>query len=241
MGCIWAGSNGEKWSKMAKYSIFGHFTPFVPRNGQPLCPISAFIDKNVITGCCCNDIYNEKITPGYYHSIFLTFAWKLNFWSFLAIFSPFVPTRKRPLYHIYAFIDKSVITGCCCNDTFGNRVTLGYYHPIFPPFAKKFHFLALFDHYSSYVPAYWQFLCSISACIEKKFSPGVVAIVSVRRKQLQAIYTTFSRHLPENFIFFSVIGHFTPFVPTRGQPLHPTSAFIDETVITGCCCNDICK
>ena len=99
-----------KWWKMAKYSIFGHFSLFLPRNGQPLCSISTFIDKNVITGCCCNDIYNEKITPGYYHSIFLTFAWKLNFWSFLAIFSPFVPTRKQPLYYIYAFIDES-----CCN------------------------------------------------------------------------------------------------------------------------------
>ena len=48
-------------------SIFGHFdhfSPFVPACGRPLDPISAFIDKKVITGCCCNDIYGERATLG---------------------------------------------------------------------------------------------------------------------------------------------------------------------------------
>ena len=61
--------------------IFGHFALFVPAHGWPLNPTSAFIDKNVITGCCCNDIYGKRATPGYYHPIFPPFAWKLNFWS----------------------------------------------------------------------------------------------------------------------------------------------------------------
>ena len=61
--------------------IFGHFALFVPAHGWPLNPTSAFIDNNVITGCCCNDIYGKNATPGYYHPIFPPFAWKLNFWS----------------------------------------------------------------------------------------------------------------------------------------------------------------
>ena len=38
-------------------AIFGHFSPSVPARGPSLDPISTFIDKNVISGCCCNDIY----------------------------------------------------------------------------------------------------------------------------------------------------------------------------------------
>ena len=53
---------------------FGHFSLFVPMRAKPLDPISTFIDQNVITGCCCNDIYGKRATPGYYHPIFLLFA-----------------------------------------------------------------------------------------------------------------------------------------------------------------------
>ena len=55
--------------KIPFFGHFDHFSPFVPACGQPLDPISAFIDKNVITGCCCNDIYGERATSGCYHSI----------------------------------------------------------------------------------------------------------------------------------------------------------------------------
>ena len=54
-------------------SIFSHFSPFVPAHGQPLDPTSltsAFYDKTIIIGSCCNDIYGERATLGYYHSIF---------------------------------------------------------------------------------------------------------------------------------------------------------------------------
>ena len=78
--------SGLKWWKMVKYSIFGHLSPFVPAYGQPLCPIFAFIDKNVVTSCWSNDIWKKKITPGYFHPVFPMFAWKFNFWPFLAIF-----------------------------------------------------------------------------------------------------------------------------------------------------------
>ena len=59
----------------------------------------------------------------------------------------------------------------------------------------------------------------------------------MERKLFQAITTQFSNHLLENSIF----SHFSLFVPAYGQPLDPISAFIDKNVITGCCCNDICK
>ena len=54
---------------------------------HPFIPRLLLLTKNVITGCCCNDIYRETV---YYHPIFPPFSWKLNFGSFLAIF-----------YHLY--------------------------------------------------------------------------------------------------------------------------------------------
>ena len=58
----------------------------------------------------------------------------------------------------------------------------------------------------------------------------------MEREHLQTITTPFSYHKPENSIF----GHFWPFVHAHGRPLDPASAFTDITIITGCCCNDIC-
>ena len=49
--------------------IFYHFLPFEPAHDQPLDPTSTFIDITIITGCCCKDIYGERATPDYYHSI----------------------------------------------------------------------------------------------------------------------------------------------------------------------------
>ena len=42
--------------KMKFLVIFSCFSPFVPALGQPNDLISASIDKNLITGYCCNDI-----------------------------------------------------------------------------------------------------------------------------------------------------------------------------------------
>ena len=50
-------------------SIFGHLPPFASAFGQPLDPTSTFIDKNVITGCYCNNIYREKAILGCFHPI----------------------------------------------------------------------------------------------------------------------------------------------------------------------------
>ena len=72
--------------KIQFLAIFGHFLPFVPAHGQPLDPTSPFTNITIITGCCCNDIYGERATPDYYHSIPTSEAWKLNNWPFSAIF-----------------------------------------------------------------------------------------------------------------------------------------------------------
>ena len=46
--------------KIQFLAIFGHFPLYVPTHGWPLDPTSAFIDKSIITGCCCNDIYEVR-------------------------------------------------------------------------------------------------------------------------------------------------------------------------------------
>ena len=51
--------------------IFDHLPPFAPVYGQPLDPTSTFIDKNVITGCCCNNTCREKVIPECFYPIFL--------------------------------------------------------------------------------------------------------------------------------------------------------------------------
>ena len=38
-------------------SILGHLPPFAPAYGRPLDPTFTFIDKNVITGYYCNNMY----------------------------------------------------------------------------------------------------------------------------------------------------------------------------------------
>ena len=77
--------------------IFGHFSLVLPAHGWPLDPISAFIHKNVITGCCCNEIYKKKATPGYYNPILPSLAWKFSFWTFLAIFHYLCLLMGNPL------------------------------------------------------------------------------------------------------------------------------------------------
>ena len=48
-------------------TIFGHLPPFAPAYGRPLDPTSTLINKNVSTGCYCNNIYREKAIPGCFH------------------------------------------------------------------------------------------------------------------------------------------------------------------------------
>ena len=137
--------------KIQFLAIFDHFSQIVPTHQQSLDPTSAFIGINIMKGCCCNDIYGEKATPHYYHTIFLPEN------SIFDHFSPFVITQSQPLDPTSTFIGKNIIKGCCCNDIYREKATPGYYHTLFPPFAWKFNFwsfLAIFGHFSPLVPTY---------------------------------------------------------------------------------------
>ena len=90
-------------------SIFGHLPPFVPAYGRPLDPTSTFIDKNVITGCYCNNINGEKAIPGCFHPIVLpspAIYWKFNFRPFTPICTclwatpwPYLHSHWQKCYH----------------------------------------------------------------------------------------------------------------------------------------------
>ena len=43
---------------------------------------------------------------------------KIDFFVIFSHFSPFVPAYTPPLYPTSTFIDKKVIIGCCCNDSY---------------------------------------------------------------------------------------------------------------------------
>ena len=116
-----------KWEKLKFFAIL----PFVPAQRQPLDPTSAVIDKNVITGYCCNDSYGKKATPSYYHSLFLYLSEN----SILGHLSTFVPAFGQPLDPNSAFINKNVITRCSCSDSSRSKAIPGFYHPIFLPSA----------------------------------------------------------------------------------------------------------
>ena len=137
---------------LPKNSIFGHFSTIVPAHGRPIDPTSAFIDENVITGCCCIDIYRERAISGYYHPIF----------------SPFAHLR---------YIDK---TRCCCNDTCGEKATPGYYHPILPPFAWKFNFWPFLTIFHKLCLLISNPLIPPLLLLTKVLSPGVVAMISTK-------------------------------------------------------------
>ena len=129
--------------------------------------------------------------------------------SIFSHFSLFVPAYGQPLDPISAFIDKNVITGCCCNDICKEKATSGYYHLIFPPFSWIFHvwpFLAVFHHLCLLVG---DPLNPSSLLLTKMLSLGAVAMKSKKRKLLQAINTPFSHYFPENSIFWPFWPFFT--------------------------------
>ena len=57
--------------QLPENSIFDHLPPFAPAYGQPLDPTFAFIDKNVTSGCYCNNICDEKASTGCFYPIVL--------------------------------------------------------------------------------------------------------------------------------------------------------------------------
>ena len=112
--------------------------------------LSAIFEKNVITGWCFNDIFRQRATSGYYHSIFPPFAIYRHLSPFLA-FLHHLCLLKSKLGPISACIDKNIFTGCCFSNTCKEKANPGYYQPVFLPLAWKFNFwpfLAIFHHLS---------------------------------------------------------------------------------------------
>ena len=170
--------------KIPFLAIFGHFSPFVPAHGQPLDPTSVFIDKNVITRCCCNEIFKAKATTGYYHLILPPFPWKFNFWPFLAIFhhlclmvgnpltpSPFLLTKMLPLGAVAMKSMKRKLLQAITTP-FSHRSPdisiLGH----FWPFLAIFHHLCLFVGHP---------LTPSPLLLTKMLSVGAVAMISTKR------------------------------------------------------------
>ena len=130
-------------------AIYGYFSPFVLSKGLSLWPISTCIDKKNSTGCCWNDICKEEATPGCYYPIFPPFAWKFIFLAIFNHFSLFVPAYGQPLDLTLTYIEKNIMTGCCCNEIYNKKATPGYCHPILLPFPWKLPlwlFFAIFYH-----------------------------------------------------------------------------------------------
>ena len=124
--------NGQKWLNIQFLAIYHRLCLGM---GNLFAPSLLSFTKNVITGCRCNDIYNAKVTPGYYNSIFLTFARKLNFWSFLAIFSPFVPTYGDPFTTSLLFLTKVLSLYAVAIISTERELLKATYHPMSPSFA----------------------------------------------------------------------------------------------------------
>ena len=120
----------------------------------------------------------------------------------------------------------------------GEEAIPGCFHPIVPPsptICLKIQFLVIYPHLRLLLG---DSLTTLPLSLTKMLSLDAVAIVYKERRLFQAVLTPLpanSGHLPDNSIF----GHLPPFAPAYGQPLDPTSTFIDKNVITGCYCNNI--
>ena len=159
-----------------------------------------------------------------------------HFLAIYGFFSPFVLSKGLSLCPISTCIDKKNFTGCCWNDICKEEATPGCYYPIFPLFAWKFIFLAIFDHSSLFVPAQGQPFDPTATFIDKNIITGC-SFNNIYRERA-APYYYHSIFLPFAWKLSLVIfGHFSPFVPAYGQPLDFTFTYIEKNTMTGCCCN----
>ena len=125
------------------FTIFSHFFTICAYSWATPLPHLCYF-------CCCNDIFGQRATSGYYHSIFPPFAIYRHLSPFLA-FLHHLCLLKSKLGPISACIDRNIFTRCCCSDTCKEKANPGYYHPTFPALAWKFNFwpfLAIFHHLS---------------------------------------------------------------------------------------------
>ena len=188
-GCPFLGTNGEKWPKIENFAIFDHFSPFEPAHFFNIC---AYSWATPLPHLC---LYWQKS----YHWMLL--QWYLRRESYFRLLPPHFPAISLkipffgpfwPLFIICACLLaisllhlclywKKVFTGCCCNDICKEKATSGYLHPIFLPFARKFHFflfLAILHHLcllegNPFIP--------LPLLLTKLLSLGAVAMISAKR------------------------------------------------------------
>ena len=87
------------------------------------------------------------------------------------------------------------------------------------PFSQHLPENSIFGHFSPFTqgPPFDQPLLLLT----KLLSLGAVAMISKKREQLHANTTPFSRHLPENFHFWSFLAIFHHLCLLMGDPLIP--------------------
>ena len=209
--------------------IFSHFSPYVPAYGYPYDPISAFIDKNAINGCCCNEIWKEKATAGYYHPIFPTVAWEFNFWPFFTICNCSWATPWSHLCFYWQNYYHWVLFQWYLRRESNSRLL----QPNFFAICLKFNFwpfLAIFHHLCLLMG---DPLIPLLLLLTKTLSLSAVKMKSTERKLLQVITTLFI-----TFNFWPFLAIFHHLCLLMDDPLIPPLLF-DKNVITRCCCNEI--
>ena len=113
--------------------------------GNPLTPTSPFIDKNIITGCYCNNIYGENAILGCFHPIVPPSPAMCLKIQFLAIYPHLRIPMGYPLSIFHFFL-----TGCVgwnivlliSSEKFGTFSFFEIFFHYFCPFFRKNYFLA---------------------------------------------------------------------------------------------------
>ena len=122
---------------------------------------------------------------------------------------PFAPVYGQPPDPTSTFIDKNVITGCCCNNTYREKVIPECFYPIFlpsPASCLKIQFLTIYPHLRQLMG---NPLTPPSLLLTKMLPVDAIAIIYTERKLFQALSTPLSRHL----LPFACKFHFWPFTP----------------------------
>ena len=114
--------------------IFSYCPHLCLHMGNPLTPSLFLLTKMLSLGVVAmisTDRSHIRLLSPHLPAIFV----KIPFFDHFHCFLPFLPAYEQTLCPISACVDKNNFTGRCCNDICKERATLGYYHPILPPFA----------------------------------------------------------------------------------------------------------
>ena len=143
----------------------------MPAYAQPLDPTFTFIDKTIIKGCCCNDIYGEKATPGYYHPISCHLPENSIFSQFWPFFTICAYACKTPWPNLHFYWPKCyywvLLQWYLWRESYSRLLP-----PHFPAICLKIEFLDIFSHFLPFVPSFGQPHDLISTLIDKNVITG---------------------------------------------------------------------